>query len=128
MAQPIILNHNQIGILYQLGKSYGNSLTFTNVCIGPSGGALCDWKGSTDTWAKISNAHSMGCIDVEASREDLVFFLDWFDRQEKDELEFRSQFGTYRPRSEAEKSLFMYLKLAQAFNYPQDIKHDEDNA
>ena len=126
MAQPIILSSTHIGILHKLGRMYGSGLAFSNIHISPTGGAMCDWKTNTQTWDKIDSAYKIGCIDVEASREDLVSFLDWFDRQEKDNIELRSQFGTNRPRTEAEKSLFTYLRLAQAFNYPQDIKKNDE--
>jgi len=126
MGQPIILNLNQINILHKLGRAYGSALTFENISV-TSNGTRCDWKASSSAWEKINNASDAGCIDLEASREDLISYLDWFDRQEIDEVERRSLFGVYRPRTEQEKALFMFLKLAQAFNYPQDVKKNEEN-
>lgn len=126
MAQPIVINKLQIRLLHRLGKMYGTGLAFSNVHISPTGGALCDWKTTTETWDRLDGAYRVGCIDIEATRQDLAAFLDWFDRDEKDQIELRSQFGTYRKRTEAEKSLFTYLRLAQAFNYPQDIKKNDE--
>jgi hypothetical protein len=127
MAQPIILNPQQIRIMREIGKGYGLALGFSNVRISPTGGALIDWRLSSDTWNKLNDAFNVGCVDIEISREELATYLDWFDNQEKDELEYRSQFGIYRKRTDAEKNLFMFLKLAQAFNYPQDIKREDNN-
>lgn len=124
MAQQIIINSNQIRILHQIGKGYGDSLAFSNVHISSSGGALCDWKTNAAAWNRLTHLYDIGCDDVEISREELVAYLDWFDRREIDQEEFRSQFGNYTPRTEQQQSLFVYLKLAQAFNYPEDIKRE----
>jgi len=126
VTQPIIINTQQVRVLRELGKSYGLGLNFSNIRISPTGGALCDWQLNSDTWDKLNNAFNVGCIDVEISREELITFLDWFDRLEKDDIEYRSQFGIVRKRTDAEKNLFMFLKLAQAFNYPQDIKRNDE--
>ena len=126
MAQPIILKHNQILVLRAIGKAYGHALSFSNVRISPTGGALCDWKISSEAWDRLNTVYQAGCADIEISREELNTYLDWFDRQEKDELEFRSLTGRYRPRTPPEQSLFVYLKLAQAFNYPQDMKKGDE--
>lgn len=126
MAQPIILNSNQIRVLRDFGKGYGQGLSFTNVRISSSAGALCDWQTNTDAWERLDAAANMGCLDIEVSREELAAYLDWFDRSEKDQIELRSQFGIYKPRTETQQNLFIYLRLAQAFNYPEDVKRNEE--
>jgi len=122
MAQQIILNTNQIRVLRNLGKGYGQGLSFTNVRVSSSAGALCDWHDTTKIWERLNDAANMGCVDIEVFREELIVYLDWFNRREQDQLELRQQFGVHNPLNQEQKDLFTYLKLVQAFNYPEDIK------
>lgn len=125
MAQPIILTNTQLRLLQRIGKGYGEGLSFSNVRISSSAGALCDWHNPQQAWDNLSNAINVGCIDLEISREDLVSYLEWFDKRDKDREEFRRLIGVRQKNTEAEQSLFVFLKLVQAFNYPQDVKKDE---
>lgn len=122
MGQSIVLKPNQIRALHGIGKGYGEGLSFSNVYWSPVAGAQCTWHYTTDVWDRLNSAYSVGNIDMEISREELLTYLDWFDRREKDQLELCSQFGISRPKTEAQRNLFTYLKLAQTSNYPEDIK------
>lgn len=124
MAQVIILNTNQIRVLRDLGKGYGQGLSFSNVHVSSVAGAQCDWHYDNSAWQRLNDAVNIGCIDIEVSREELVTYLDWYSKRERDHEELRQTFGTYKALSQPEKDLLTYLRLVQAFNYPEDIKKD----